>query len=1134
MFSHFHAHHQPGRFSCGFKLAGLFCAFGLLALIALSVRLLVGTASAKSGQAPGQPAQARPEETLALRQPLERKLTGGEAHRFSLALKAGQFARVVVTQEGVDVVVRLLDASDRALAAVDSPNGDAGDETLCWVAQAGGTFRVEVRALDPKAAAGQYQIELVEARGATAADEKRIAAQRRMTAGNQLREQGKPETLRQAIAEFEAGLKLWLEVGEQQQAPHSMLMIGWTLADLGEKAEAQKRYEQARRRYEEVKDQAGLAMTQQSLGNLSKSSAETGEAEKTFAEAEALRQQGTAASSRQAVLRYEAAAQLYRAEGNKAQEALCFLAGGFLSSNLGEKQEALKYYNQALPLMRAVGDRRGEATTLHNIGLVYDALGEQQEALKFYNQALPLFRAVGDRRGEATTLNNIGLVYADLGEKQEALKFYNQALPLIRAVGDRSGEASTLTSIGLVYSDLGEQQEALKFYNQALPLMRAVGDRSGAATTLTNIGVVYSALGEKQEALKYYNQALPLMRAVGDRSGAAATLNNIGGVYNDLGEKQEALKFYNQALPLSRAVGDRSGEATTLNNLMFVWKAQQQMRVAVYYGKQSVNRYQELRAAISGLDKELQRSFLKSKEDAYRTLADLLISLGRLPEAQQVLGLLKEEEYFSYVRRDGIEADALKGRATLTPTEARLEKEYAEIADLVTTLGKELEGLNRLTQPLPAQLARRTEVDGKLRLATERFQAYLGRLEKELGNSKDAGERLTQIQTSEGFQDTLRELGAGTVALYTVVGEQKYSVILTPGSGPQVAAETNISREELNKKIFALKDALRNPKVDPRPLAAELYNLLIAPMEKNLEGAKAETLMFSLDGALRYLPMAALYDAKRGQYLIERYRVVIYTPAGATDLKNPARASWQGLGFGVSKAVKNDEVGSFSALSGVPLELRSVIRSGQNSGGVMEGAVYLDEQFTEQRFSDEVRRRQFPLIHIASHFSFKPGDSLKSFLLLGDGKPLTMEKLRSIPNLFSGVDLLALSACETGVGEKDGEGKEVEGFGVLAQRKGAKAVLATLWPVADESTAKLMQEFYRLRETQKGMNKAEALRQAQLSLLRGGLNAGKGEEKRAEMVGAAAQTQATFKADPNVPYAHPYYWAPFILIGNWR
>jgi CHAT domain-containing protein len=912
-------------------------------------------------------------------------------------------------------------------------------------------------------------------------------------------------------------------------------------------------------------DDSSADIVQKSLSNLKTA------ADRIFAEAEALSNQKTVEGNKSAMEKYASAAKLYHDEDNKALEASSLMRAGVLSSNLGqslrfyeealslqqtmgdrwgeamtltslgniymssgEKQKAMESYGLALALQHMVGDRRGEAKTLTSLGKIYDFLWDMHKVMECYEQALPLFRAVGDRIGEANVLIDLGITYAILGKEQRALEYFGQALPLYRAVGNRGGEAKALTCVGNVYFELGENQRALEYHEQALPLYRAVGDRGGEAGIHCNVGNVYYKLGEKRRALGHYEQALPLFRAVGNRVGEADVLLNLGNVCRELGEQQKSLKYSEQALLLGRAVGYRLGEARAHSNLMYTWKHQQQLRLAIYFGKRSVNRYQELRAAISGLDKELQRSFLKSKEYTYRELADLLIVLGRLPEAQQVLDLLKEEEYFSYVRRDSNEAAGLAGRAALTPTEARLEKEFAEIADIVPALGRELEELNRLTQPQPAQLARRTELDRQLGLATERFQAWFGRLEKELGNTKESGERLSQIQTSEGFQDTLRELGAGTVVLYTVVGEQKYSVILTSGSGPQVAAEYNISREDLNKKIFALKDALRNPKLDPRPLAAELYNILLEPMEKNLEGAKAETLMFSLDGALRYLPMAALYDAKRGQYLIERYRVVIYTPAGASDLKNPARASWRGLGFGVSKEVKNAEVGSFSALRGVPQELRGVIRSGQNSGGVMEGEVYLDEQFTEQRFNDALRPRQFPLIHIASHFSFRPGDSLKSFLLLGDGKPLTIEKLRNIPNLFSGVDLLALSACETGVGEKDAEGKEVEGFGVLAQRKGAKAVLATLWPVADESTAKLMQEFYRLRETQKGMNKAEALRQAQWSLLRGGLNGGKAGEKRAEIASAAAQTQGTFKLDPDAPYAHPYYWAPFILIGNWR
>ena len=135
--------------------------------------------------------------------------------------------------------------------------------------------------------------------------------------------------------------------------------------------------------------------------------------------------------------------------------------------------------------------------------------------------------------------------------------------------------------------------------------------------------------------------------------------------------------------------------------------------------------------------------------------------------------------------------------------------------------------------------------------------------------------------------------------------------------------------------------------------------------------------------------------------------------------------------------------------------------------------------------------------------------------------------------LFSNVDLLALSACDTGLGENNNEGREVEGFAVLAQRKGAKAVLATLWSVADESTARLMRDFYRLREADKGMNKAEALRQVQLEFLRG-VAAAKDGASRTSVINGESNNPPKYEADAQAPWAHPYYWAPFILIGNWQ
>ena len=165
--------------------------------------------------------------------------------------------------------------------------------------------------------------------------------------------------------------------------------------------------------------------------------------------------------------------------------------------------------------------------------------------------------------------------------------------------------------------------------------------------------------------------------------------------------------------------------------------------------------------------------------------------------------------------------------------------------------------------------------------------------------------------------------------------------------------------------------------------------------------------------------------------------------------------------------------------------------------------MYLDEQFTAARLKD-VGQRNVQLMHVSSHFQLSPGTEANSFLLLGDGQRLTLGEIRTQNYRFDQVDLLTLSACDTGLGGgRDANGKEIEGLGVIAQQQGAKAVLATLWPVADQSTAILMTDMYQRRQAQ-GLSKIEALRQAQLALM----------------------------AQPK--YAHPFYWAPFILMGTWK
>jgi CHAT domain-containing protein len=352
-------------------------------------------------------------------------------------------------------------------------------------------------------------------------------------------------------------------------------------------------------------------------------------------------------------------------------------------------------------------------------------------------------------------------------------------------------------------------------------------------------------------------------------------------------------------------------------------------------------------------------------------------------------------------------------------------------------------------------------------------------------------------------------------------------IINIPGLRAPRQAKTKVPAAELNKKILAFREALTNPRLDPRPLGAELYDLLVRPIEKDLKGARVQNLMWSLDGTLRYIPLWALYDRETKQYLIEKYPSSLFTPHTVAGLLRAPR-NWTGAEFGVTKASKVGDV-AFTALPGVGEELAGVHRS---LGGPEPK---LDDAFTLDAFRDALDA-QPGVVHVATHFHFKPGDEAGSILLLGKGQSLSVEALRDMSeNALGGVDLLVLSACDTAM-SGDADGKEFEGFALLAQYKGAGAVLATLWPVADESTALLMGEFYRLKKNHREWTKLEALRQAQLEMMHGHLGSGNASNARSSYLGKSTTVKSAAPPWPaGLPkYAHPYYWAPFVLTGNWK
>ena len=838
---------------------------------------------------------------------------------------------------------------------------------------------------------------------------------------------------------------------------------------------------------------------------------------------------------------YGQALTIRRQLGDKAGEAVTLNNIGLVYLELSQYDKALAFYQQALTIHRQIGDKADEATTVSNIGSVYLSRSQYAKALDFYGQALTIRRQIGNRASEATTLNNIGLVYLNLSQYAKARGFFQQALPIYRQIGDKAGEAVALNNIAAVYLKLSQNAKALGFFQQALPIYRQIGDKADEASVLSNIGVAYNRLGEYAKALGFYGQALTIRRQVGDRDGEATTLNNVGCVYQVLSQYAKALDFFEQALPIFQQIGDRADEATALGSLMVAWKGQQSPRLAIWYGKQAVNVLQSIRQDIQSLDQEAQKSYLTSNADTYRALADLLISQGRLPEAEQVLAMLKGQEVTDFVTRDA----ALAPEALLISfdtDEQIVAARYQKLADPVTKLGQQIEALRakkgRTAEDNKSLVALQNQLDP----AAKAFQTFLAAsLPRELPQVKPDADRAAPAQTVGPLQKQLALMGPGTVAVFTLVEPDKLRLIVVT-SQTQKAEAYPIKAADLRALALRWRAALQDPRLDPRPLGQKLSEVLLGPIEKDLIGAQAQTLLWSLDDVLRYLPLGALYDGQH--YLVEKYRTSVFTGASLSGF-GQAAADWGAastplLALGVTQAhsVPDPDGGaalSFPALRGVDAEIRGVARYTGNPGGALAGTPLEDGQFTQAALR-EALASGYPVVHVASHFAL--GATYKSsFLLLGDGTALTLDALFGQGGqIFQGVDLLTLSACQTA--EAGGDGHEFESLAALAQAQGASSVLASLWPVSDDSTPLLMRAFYTQRAGRAGMTKAEALRQAQLSLLHGAAQTSPAGQ--ADRAGRAVPDKNApaglplFAPDPKAPYAHPYYWAPFVLIGNWR
>ncbi|MEH1916047.1 CHAT domain-containing protein [Nostoc sp.] len=891
-----------------------------------------------------------------------------------------------------------------------------------------------------------------------------------------------------ALDFYNQALPLWRAVGDRSGEARTLNNIGLVYDALGEKQKALDFYNQALPILRAVGARSGEAVTLNNIGAVYSVLGEKQKALDFYNQALLLKRAGGDRAGEATTLNnigivyddlgekqkaldfYNQALPILRAVGNRSVEAVTLSNIGAVYDALGEKQKALDFYNQALPLLRAVGNRAGVAATLNNIGKVYDDLGEKQKALDFYNQALPLIRAVGNHAGVAATLNNIGLVYDDLGEKQKALDFFNQALPLIRAVGNRAGVAATLNNIGKVYSDLGEKQKALDFYNQALPQYRAVGNRAGVAATLNNIGLVYDDLGEKQKALDFLNQALPLRRAVGDRAGVAVTLSNIGAVYSALGEKQKALDFYNQALPLSRAVGNRSGEAITLGNIGVLFQSTNRPTEAITNLEQSLQISLEMRR---GLQRENRQKFLQQNGGSAIALVDVLINQKKYAQAFEWVNLFTTADLADYTRLINAKVANPEAQQSLDDWSKKNQKLEALRQQLQSDRS---ESLPQQIRQLEAQVYSEAEnISRRFPEVAELFETTPIDI-KNLTSSIPAGTVVVQPVLLTNVKDMPNNIA------FFIFTKDELSVI-----------KKSINPTEFNKVLTQyLNQVQDDTDASYAETGGELYDIIIRPIEDKIKALSPKQLSIIATGQLRHLPFETLYDNKTNQFLIQKYPVNYLTRISNNSLKSldvqnaVSRKPQAVLAFG------NPVPSDLQNLPGAELEVTKIKEI------LPDSEFYINKEATLEKFKSQALR--FSFLHLATHGCFQTEDCKK--VKLKNNTLLFADEALNIANAallgLQGTQLITLSACQTAVDTNNGEG--IAGVAYIFERAGAKAVMASLWAVEDEATQQLMVGFY--QSLKQGMTKGEALQKAKLKLI----------------------------AD----HRHPFYWAPFVLIGDAR
>ncbi len=738
---------------------------------------------------------------------------------------------------------------------------------------------------------------------------------------------------------------------------------------------------------------------------------------------------------------------------------------GKLQLYSGQSEQALDTWKQAADNYQKIGDSIGITRSKINQAQALQTLGLYSQSIKTLTEVRGTLQEQPDSLLKAKGLQSLGEALRVVGDLNQSQKVLRESLVVAEKLQARDSMAATLISLGNTAKLLKQTQAALGFYQRAatespspttqiqaqLNQLRLLIDqkqwsdayalapkiKSGMTSLSPSRTTIYAQINLAESLMKLGNREWRMGN--GEKSSQSPIPNSQFPIPPDIAP------LLATAVQQARSLGDSRAEAYALGSLGGVYEKNQQLDNAQQLTEQALMKAQTINAADIAYQWQWQLGrILKVRGNQAAATAAYTEAVKTLKSLRSDLITISSDVQFSF-------------RESVEPI-------YRELVGLL--LKPSSEGISQKS------LVQAREVIESLQLA-------------ELDNFfRDAC-----IDAKPAQIDQIDKLAA---VFYPIILSDRLEVILAlPGQDLRHYA-TALPKEKIEGTLKSLLDAVLVPSLqltlqnflEP---SQQVYDWLIRPVEAELAATGIKTLVFVPDGAIRNIPLSALYDGK--QYLIQKYSVAIAPGLQLVDPQPLKRQKLQVLAFGLTEARQD-----FPPLPNVQGELERIKAE-------VESEVVFNESFTNSNFKDAIKRNPFPVVHLATHGEFS-SEATNTFVLTWDDR-VTAQDFTNLLGIEQGnrtrpIELLVLSACQTAEGDE----RAALGLAGVAVRAGARSTLASLWFVSDEATSLLMTEFYReLSNTQE--TKAEVLRRAQAAVLQ------------------------------NEQFSHPYFWSAFILVGNW-